>query len=64
MRNKRPKPSWPDLHMVAKYALLAAAESQGWDYETVQRYIDRLPRSDEPLVPHLPLIPQSAEALP
>lgn len=30
--------------MVAKYALLDAAESQRWDWTTVQRYIDQMPR--------------------
>jgi hypothetical protein len=63
MRNKRNKPHWTDLHMIAKYALLDAAESQGWDHATVQAYIARLPLGDErpTLIPHLPHIPQSAE---
>jgi hypothetical protein len=32
--------------MVAKYALLDAMETQGWDWETVRRYIARLPLGD------------------
>ena len=52
MRKKRVmrvKPSWTDLHMVAKYALLDSAESQGWDWKTVQGYIARLPKDDPAL---------------
>ncbi len=62
MRDKRvmrDKPSWTDLHMVAKYALLDAAESQGWDWEAVQSYVKHLPLDDAPA--HNALIAHNAQ---
>ncbi len=59
MRDKR-EPSWTDLHMVAKYALLDSAESQGWDWKTVQGYIHRLPKDAPALNAHNAHIAQRA----